>query len=81
MSFIRIRKDALSKPLLETSNASLIEFYDNNGNMNALLTRQFADGMWGLVTELDSDWDATLIRLGYINISAKPGQFISNIKG
>jgi len=80
MSFIRIRKDALSEPIFETKEASVVEFYDRNGNMNALLARQFSDDMWALVTKLDPDWEATLIRLGYINVKTSPEQFMALIR-
>lgn len=81
MAFIRIRKDALSKPIFETSEASVVEFFDRNGSMNALLARQFTDDMWVLVTKLDPDWEATLVRLGYINVKASPAEFIASIRG
>lgn len=79
MSSIVIRKDALSKPLLRTNEASVIEFY-SNGEMNALLVKQFSDGMWALVTKLDPDWEATLIRMGYISIKATPAEFLAKTK-
>ncbi len=80
MAFIRIRKDALSKPIFETKDASVIEFYDRNGSMNALLVRQLSDDMWALVTKVDSDWEAALIRYGYINVTASPSEFLASIK-
>ena len=79
MSSIVVRKDALSKPLLQTNEASVVEFY-NNGEMNALLVRQFSDGMWALVTKVDPDWEATLIRMGYINIKSTPSEFLTRNK-
>lgn len=79
MSSIVVRKDALSKPLLQTNEASVVEFY-NNGEMNALLVKQFSDGMWALVTKVDPDWEATLIRMGYINIKSTPSEFLTRNK-
>jgi hypothetical protein len=60
-------------PLLETHEATVIEFYDKFGDMNALLFRQFSDDMWALVTKLDEDWPAALVRLGYLQ---PPGSII-----
>jgi len=80
MATIRIRKDALSKPLYETNEASVVEFFDRNNSMNALLCRQFSDDTWALVTKVDPDWHECLIRMGYINVKASPAQFLATIK-
>lgn len=80
MAFIRIRKDALSKPIFETNDASVIEFYDSRGTMNALLVRQLSDDMWALTTKVDPDWEAALVRFGYINVKASPAEFLASLK-
>lgn len=60
------------RQLLETHEASVIEFRDRFGDLNAVVFRQFNDDMWCLITKQDPDWDAILVRLGYLdsNVSA-----------
>jgi len=62
---IRVLGGVLRPPLLETSKATVIEFFDRFGDMNAVLYRALSDDMWALVTCKDEDWGATLVRLGY----------------
>jgi hypothetical protein len=65
-SRITVRSNnVLQPPLLDTTEASIIEFRDRFGALNALFCRVLSDDMWGLVTKNDPDWDATLIRYGY----------------
>ena len=67
--------NVLQAPLLETDAAHIIEFRDDFGDLQALMIRVFTDDMWGLVTQNDEDWHATLVRYGYLDVS-KPVQNI-----
>lgn len=62
-------RNVLAAPLLDTTEAQVIEFRDSFGDLNALLVRVLSDELWGLVTKKDPDWYDALIRYGYI----KPG--------
>ena len=64
---IRVIGSVFAAPLCDTSEARIIEFYDSNDELMALLTRTLTDGLWGLVTRNDEDWNETLIINGYIN--------------
>lgn len=55
----------LRPPLLDTSEAALIEFRDRHGDLHALFCRILADDMWGLVTRNDPEWQGVLLRYGY----------------
>jgi hypothetical protein len=61
---VRVIQD-LSKVLLDTCDASTIEFRDRYGNLNAIVTRHFTEDMWIFVSRADPDWEAHLVRLGY----------------
>jgi len=56
-------------PLLETTDAHIVEFYDGNNELMALLVRVLSTNAWGLVTKNDPDWNETKIRYGYVNVS------------
>lgn len=58
----------LKPPLFETEDAHIIEFYDSFGDLNALFCRILSDDCWGLVTKSDGDWQATLVRYGYLDV-------------
>jgi hypothetical protein len=66
----------LKPPLLETSDASIIEFYDGYNELMALLVRVLSTNAWGLVTKNDPDWNETKIRYGYMNVSKPFGEVI-----
>ena len=60
----------LKPPLLETSDASIIEFYDSFGDMNALMVKMLSDECWGLVTRDNPAWLSMLMRYGYVKPEA-----------
>ena len=63
---IRVLAGIVRPPLLETQDATVIEFRDNFGDLNAVFCRLVPDAdLWAFVTRKDPDWDATLVRLGY----------------
>jgi hypothetical protein len=70
--------NALQPPLLVTEDARTIEFYDGFGDLNALMFRVLSDEMWGLVTKDDPDWQATLIRFGYLDVGLPMKDIIKN---
>ena len=80
MSYIRVCESVLKRPLYETNKANLIEFYGDNGELNALLFRQFHKDLYMLVTKADPDWAATLIRLGYVTVDMSPSEFLNKVK-
>jgi hypothetical protein len=61
----------LTAPLLISDDASVIEFRDPFDELVALMVKVLSDDMWGLVTKNDPDWQATLVRCGYLN-AGKP---------
>lgn len=63
--------------LLNTDKATVIEFRDRFGDLMALICRHFTDDMWIFVTKDDPDWDAHLVRLGYINAGITMRQLIA----
>jgi len=77
---IRVIGSILQSPICETTEARIVEFYDQFGDMNALLVRIFDDDIWSLITDKDLDWSATLIRYGYINPSITTGQLLDDLK-
>ncbi|MFC1453545.1 hypothetical protein ACFLQL_00005 [Verrucomicrobiota bacterium] len=80
MSYIRICETVLNTPLLETNKANFIEFFGDDGKLNALLYKHFNNDTWVLVTKSDPDWATTLIRLGYVTVDTTPREFLNNIK-
>ncbi len=60
----------MRRVLLDTHEATIIEFRDRFDDLNAIITRHFTDDMWIFVTKNDPDWESHLIRLGY---AAAPG--------
>ena len=70
--------NVLSPPLLETDEASIIEFRDSFGDLQALMIRIFTEDLWGLVTKNDFDWEATLVRYCFLNVSKPVKDLIKN---
>ena len=64
-----------SAPLLDTEDAAVIEFYDDNGNLEALISRVLGD-YWCFSTKQDKDWTETLIRHGYLTL---PGSTVNEL--
>ena len=65
----------MQPPLLVSEDAAVIEFRDPFDDLVALMVKVLSDDMWGLVTKNDPDWQATLVRCGYLN----PGKPIDEI--
>lgn len=59
----------LKPPMLDTKEASILEFYDGNNQLMALLLRVLSTNAWGLVTKNDPDWVESLVRYGYLNVN------------
>lgn len=57
------------KPVFVTNKATVVEIRDKFGDLMALFFQQFADDIWVFTTKADEDWEANLIRLGYLNPS------------
>ena len=64
---VRVLAGVARPPLLETCEASIVEFRDRFGDLIAIFHRHFNDDMWVFVTCKDPDWEPTLVRLGYMN--------------
>ena len=79
MSFLRAYESILKPPLFESTKANLLEFYDDNGKLIALLFKQFNNDLYMLVTKADPDWHATLVRLGYVNVKLSPQEFLKSL--
>jgi len=71
------------KPVFATNKATVLEFYDRNGNLMALFFKQFDEDMWVFTTKGDDDWESHLIRLGYITpaISVQTLARVQGLKG
>lgn len=67
--------------LLDTHEATIIEFRDRFDDLNALITRHFTDDMWIFVTKSDPDWHDHLVRLGYAVPDITPRQLVHTLKG
>jgi hypothetical protein len=55
-------------PLFETTDANIIEFRDGFDDLCALFFKVINDDLWGFVTKNDPDWEAVLVRYGYLNV-------------
>jgi len=62
---VRVLK-GMKEVMLDTHEATVIEFRDRFDDLNALIVRHFSDDMWIFVTKNDPDWTSHLMRLGYI---------------
>ena len=45
----------------------------------AVVCRMLSDDTWGLVTKADPDWDATLLRLGYIQADTTTRELVTKL--
>jgi len=68
------------KVLLDTHEATLIEFRDTFDDLMAIVTRHFNDDMWIFVTKDDPDWHSHLVRLGYSPADITPRQLVDGLK-
>lgn len=63
---IVVRADSIFQgPLLDTENASAVEFYDCNGDLVAIFGKILSDDFWGFSTVNDPDWEQVMARMGY----------------
>jgi hypothetical protein len=63
---IVVREAGLLKPpLLVSENANCVEIYDDN-ELVAVMHKVLSDGMWGVTTKQDRDWEEALYQLGYM---------------
>lgn len=60
----------MKAPLIETSDAYIMEFYDSFGDMHALMIKMLNDECWGLVTRDHPEWLSILVRYGYVKPEA-----------
>jgi hypothetical protein len=67
--------------LLDTHEATVIEFRDQFGDLNAVISRHFNDDMWIFTTKADDDWHAHLVRLGYSLADMSVNQLVHNLRG
>lgn len=68
--------DVMRPPLLDTTDAHMLEFHAPNGELMALIFKVLSDNTWGMVTRNDPDWQATLVRYGYLNVAKPIGEVI-----
>jgi|AACY02.16.fsa_nt_gi hypothetical protein len=61
-----VRKGINCEPLLDTTEANQIEFYDDNGELVALVGHVFSPYMWFYSDKNDSDWGEVLARTGFL---------------
>lgn len=57
-NLVSVYGPGVSKPLLSTNDARLIQIRDSDGELVSMFIR-LTDSMWGFVTKGDPDWDAT----------------------
>lgn len=69
----------MQPPLLESEDASAVEFYDGFDELIALFVR-INDEMWGLVTKNDPDWYDVLVRYGYRQPNGTPMEILRRIR-
>jgi len=74
--------NVVAPPLFETTDARTIEFYDSTGELVALLIRGvLAPEAWAFANKLDDDWQETLLRYGYSDVSKTEFESIMQGKG
>jgi len=64
-------RNILRQPLLDSTEANLIEIYDQDNRLIAFFVHIFTDNTWGLCTKDDPDWAEMCIRYGFSAL--KPG--------
>ena len=65
-SRIIVRSGINAKPLLDTTEAQQIEFYDGDGELVALVGHVFSAHMWFYSNKNDTDWPDVLARTGFL---------------
>jgi len=68
---IRVISSIFKPPLLDTDQAAVVEFYDEQGNLEALLSRVLEDTYWAFSSRKDPDWQETLVRHGYLDMGKR----------
>ena len=77
---IRVLAGIVRPPLLETQDATLIEFRDGFGDLNAVFFRLVPnEDLWAFVTRKDPDWEATMVRLGYKQTPVTTQELLSQL--
>lgn len=61
-----VRSGINVEPLLDTTQANQIEFYDCNGDLIALVGHVFSPNMWFYSTCEDKDWVEVMTRTGFL---------------
>jgi len=64
---IIVRGSYNQRPLLDTTAATQIEFYDGNGELIALFGKIFSDELWFYSNKNNQDWPQVLARTGFLN--------------
>lgn len=62
-----VRNGINSEPLLDTTEAQQIEFYDCDGELIALVGHVFSPHMWYYSDRSDKDWPDVLARTGFLS--------------
>lgn len=74
--------NVVAPPLFETTEARTVEFYDDTGMLCALLIKGvLAPEAWAFANILDDDWQETLLRYGYRDVSKQEFESIMKGKG
>ena len=63
---IVVRRGILEQPLLVTKEANVIEMYDCNDDLIAVVHKVFNEDFWAVTTRKDDDWIEALGQLGYL---------------
>jgi hypothetical protein len=75
----QIRVMAGIQPIFTTDKATVLEFRDRFGDLMALFCRHFNDDMWIFITKDDPDWQAHLVRLGYLSSALSTQQLVADV--
>lgn len=68
---VRVISSIFKPPLLDTDKAAVFEFYDDQGNLEALVSRVLEDTYWAFSCRKDTDWQDTLVRHGYLDMGKR----------
>ena len=66
---IVVRGSVLEEPLLDTEDATVIEFYDQHGDLMAVFGKVLNENFWSISFRNDDDWEQVLARMGFVNKS------------
>ena len=65
-STVVVRAGICDPPLLKTKDARVVEVYDCNDDLVAVLHKVISEDYWAVTTVKDSDWIEALSQLGYV---------------